>query len=143
MVARCQRRRGWQGYLLNDLHLPWPKDVTEAEKEQWKSEYEQLFNVTFPVPMSLVSGRSQKPAVPIKLSTSPKVPDTEMTWTGAPYDIILLKQFKKDILEQLESELSKLPPNELKRLQVASYEDGVFVKVTIGDRTIDFPLVRT
>lgn len=47
MAKKIERPRSWRGYILNYLHLPWPKDVTEEQKEQWKKDYEELCETKF------------------------------------------------------------------------------------------------
>ena len=44
MVKITERPRSWRGYLVNYSAMPWPIDVTEQQKEEWRREFEEKVN---------------------------------------------------------------------------------------------------
>lgn len=139
MAKSPERRKGWQGYLINDLHLPWPRDVTDEQKEQWRLDFESRFKVSFPAPRP-------------DLTPFPFVKRTRMSdisppvFEGAAFDRAAILHMRDDICEtvcnRVKNELNLMTADGTKRLQGKYYSDGVQVTVEIGGHSFTFPLSR-
>lgn len=114
MVKKTERPRSWRGYLINNSALPWPDDVTEEQKQEWRKEFEEKIN-------GVVSG-----AVTVQDEVD-----------------IIIRNILATARVEMRRALNALQhesPDDLERLKGAYYTKDIKVLVNLGDMESRFPL---